>query len=566
LAFKHICVLSKTFAEAEKALVSNSFDFIVLDLNLPDAFGEQLVNSIQKLSDAKIFVLTVEKDLELREALYRDGVLDYLIKDKYFDHSAKSMLRTMDDIQNNHVINILTIDDSKYMREQIKKILQVRNYNVLTAENAETGIKLLKIKNPNIIVLDMELPDKSGLSILRELKFDEKYENIPIIVLSGSSTQEMVRECLKLGAFDFLKKPFNIEEFTLKINLAVLLNKKGIESRLDKNRVEDDLAESSLVIKEYQDAINKSNILSKTDRNHNIIDVNEKFCKITGYSKNKILGKKHDELTNMKSFSKVYKAIIKTIEKGDTWAGKLTQRNQKGNLYYTETTVMPIYDKNSILMEYLWMSSDITKIMSLHYEIEDRQKEMIYKMGEIAESRSEETSNHVKRVAEYSKYLALLCGLDDSKVYTLFYASPMHDIGKVAIPDAILKKPSKLTSQEWTVMKTHTDIGYYLFKNSRHSILIAAATVAYEHHEKWDGSGYPQGLKGENIHIYGRITAIVDVFDALLSERVYKKAWEKEDVRNYFELNAGTHFDPSLVQIFLNNFDDFIAIKEHYED
>ncbi|MBU8905923.1 HD-GYP domain-containing protein [Desertibacillus haloalkaliphilus] len=202
----------------------------------------------------------------------------------------------------------------------------------------------------------------------------------------------------------------------------------------------------------------------------------------------------------------------------------------------------------------------------LAHEIEETQKEIIFTMGEIGESRSRETGNHVKRVAEYSKLLALLTGMSETEAELIKMASPMHDIGKVAIPDSILKKPGKLTKEEFDEMKTHAEVGYNLLKGSNRKILRAAAVIAHEHHEKWNGQGYPNQLKGEEIHIYGRITAIADVFDALASDRVYKKAWDMERILNLFKDEKGEHFDPELTDLFLENFHSFVEIKDQYRD
>jgi len=200
---------------------------------------------------------------------------------------------------------------------------------------------------------------------------------------------------------------------------------------------------------------------------------------------------------------------------------------------------------------------DVTRLVEARQEVIDTQKELLYRMGEIGESRSRETGYHAKRVAEYSRQLALLAGLDQHEAELLKMASPMHDIGKVAIQDHILLKPGKLDDEEWTIMKTHASIGHELLSHSDRPILQAAAIVAGQHHEKWDGSGCPQGLNGENIHIYGRITAIVDVFDALASDRVYKKAWPKQDVMQLMQDQRGQHFDPQLVDLLLENWQIF---------
>lgn len=202
----------------------------------------------------------------------------------------------------------------------------------------------------------------------------------------------------------------------------------------------------------------------------------------------------------------------------------------------------------------------------LHEEIVATQKEIIFRMGEIGESRSKETGNHVKRVAEYSRILALGLGLPEDEAEKIRMASPMHDIGKVAIPDAVLKKPGKLTDEEYEIMKTHTTIGYNLLKGSSRDLLRTAAHIAHEHHEKWDGTGYPRGLKGEEIHLYGRITAVADVFDALGSDRVYKKAWELDRIINLFREERGRHFDPKLVDVFMEQLPHMLETRDRYRD
>lgn len=212
------------------------------------------------------------------------------------------------------------------------------------------------------------------------------------------------------------------------------------------------------------------------------------------------------------------------------------------------------------------MNQALEEITTLNAEIEDTQREVVFTMGSIGESRSKETGNHVKRVAEYTKLLALHYGLDESEAEMLKQASPMHDIGKVAIPDAVLNKPGRFDEQERKIMDTHASLGFDMLKNSNRSLLVMAATVAYEHHEKWDGSGYPRALSGEDIHIYGRITALADVFDALGSDRVYKKAWDDNKIFTFFKEERGKHFDPKLIDIFFDHLDEFLAIRDRLKD
>ncbi|AXH13610.1 HD-GYP domain-containing protein [Halarcobacter bivalviorum] len=205
-------------------------------------------------------------------------------------------------------------------------------------------------------------------------------------------------------------------------------------------------------------------------------------------------------------------------------------------------------------------------IKELNHEIEDTQKEVVFTMGAIGESRSKETGNHVKRVAEYSKLLALYYGLSKEEAELLKQASPMHDIGKVAIPDSILNKPGRFDEKERKIMNTHAKIGYEMLKHSNRPLLKAAAIISLEHHEKWDGTGYPKGLKEKEIHIYGRITAIADIFDALGSDRCYKKAWSDEKIFKLFKEEREKHFDPKLVDIFFEHLDEFLKIRDSFKD
>jgi len=206
------------------------------------------------------------------------------------------------------------------------------------------------------------------------------------------------------------------------------------------------------------------------------------------------------------------------------------------------------------------------EIENLNKEIIETQKEVIFKMGAIGEARSKETGQHVRRVAEYSKLFALLLGIPEFKAEILKQASPMHDIGKVAIFDSILNKPGKLTPEEFEIMKTHAQLGYEMLESSNRAILKVAAIVSHEHHERWDGKGYPNGLKGKNIHVYGRITAVADVFDALGSNRIYKKAWSDEKIFNFFKEQSGKHFDPEIIEVFFENLNDFMKIRDEFKD
>ena len=260
-----------------------------------------------------------------------------------------------------------------------------------------------------------------------------------------------------------------------------------------------------------------------------------------------------------KNYTRPFSRLLEAMKKSDPTKNRITivQTSAKNE-------IRELFDEFNMQMEQINNSSK--EIRLLNEEIENTQKEVVFTMGAIGESRSKETGNHVKRVAQYSKLLALYYGLSEEEAELLKQASPMHDIGKVAIPDAILNKPGRFDEEERRVMDTHAKLGYEMLKNSHRPLLQLAATVAYEHHEKWDGSGYPRKLQGEDIHIAGRITAVADVFDALGSDRVYKKAWDDERIFNLFNEEKGKHFDPKLVDIFFDNLDEFLKVREQFKD
>ncbi|WP_199609881.1 DUF3369 domain-containing protein [Flocculibacter collagenilyticus] len=196
----------------------------------------------------------------------------------------------------------------------------------------------------------------------------------------------------------------------------------------------------------------------------------------------------------------------------------------------------------------------------------ESQKELSYILGEAVEKRSKETGSHVKRVALFSHLLAIKYGLSEYEAEVIKLASPLHDVGKIGIPDRILNKTSQLDDAEWEIMKTHAQLGYEILRKSKNDIIKVGAIIAHQHHEKWDGTGYPNQLKELEISIEGRISALADVFDALASSRCYKPPWPTEKVIEFLKQNSGKHFEPKLVNILLNNLDAFLAIRDEYPD
>lgn len=209
-----------------------------------------------------------------------------------------------------------------------------------------------------------------------------------------------------------------------------------------------------------------------------------------------------------------------------------------------------------------------THLKLKHYqdqEIERTQHELISMMSSLAENHHEDTAAHVKRVGEYSFLIAKLLGFGDEQSSIIQSASMLHDIGKVTTPDAILHKADRLSPDEFTIMKHHAQAGYEALSCSSLPLFQVASVIAHQHHEKYDGTGYPRGLKGEDIHIYGRIVAFADVFDAISSPRSYKEGWKLDQIFSFVKSQYGRHFDPKIADLFFDNFALFLDIKEKYE-
>ena len=210
-----------------------------------------------------------------------------------------------------------------------------------------------------------------------------------------------------------------------------------------------------------------------------------------------------------------------------------------------------------------WLDEEVKKATAAFHT---REMELVFRMARAAEFRDRETGAHIQRIAYSSQLVACKLNLSADDQELIFLSSPMHDVGKIGIPDRIMLKPGKLTPDEFEIMKGHAQIGFELLNGSASKILQSAATIALSHHERYDGTGYPEGLCGDAIPLFGRIVAVADVFDALISERPYKKAWPMEEAAAYLRESAGKHFEPACVAAFLDSWDEVLQIHAKYSD
>ena len=208
------------------------------------------------------------------------------------------------------------------------------------------------------------------------------------------------------------------------------------------------------------------------------------------------------------------------------------------------------------------LNRSVSELKAANLELRKAYLDTIYRLVIAAEYRDEDTGDHIIRIGRYSALIAEKLGMPDLNPKDMLYAAPMHDIGKIGIPDHILLKPDRLTDEEFDIVKTHTAIGGKILSNSNAKIIMLAEQIALSHHEKWNGHGYPNGLSGKDIPLTGRIVAIADVFDALISKRPYKKTFSLQTAINIMKKERGQHFDPDVLDIFLANIDEVVKIMD----
>lgn len=461
-------------------------------------------------------------------------------------------------------MNVLYVEDEPLIRDNTKLLLETIFSHVEMASNGREGVERYKEKVFDVVITDILMPEMNGVNMIRKIK--EINPSQRFVVTSACEESSYLLELINLGVAQFLLKPIQTEQI-IQILHDVVKNIYNERKVVEFNaKVKNDLVHQSALLDQYKEVVDLSSIVVQTALDGSIVYVNEQFCKTSGFGPNEIIEKGHKAFRHPDMGSEVYDNLWRTIQSKQPWKGILKNLKKDGGYYITDTTVKPILDEHGEIIDYISISHDVTELFDLNEEIWQTQHEMLSLLGEVGETRSHETGNHVRRVAKYARILGELYGLEEEDIRLLYSASPMHDIGKIGISDAILLKPGKLDPDEYDVMKTHSTIGYDILKNSSRPLLKAAAIIAREHHEKWDGSGYPNALNGKDIHIYGRITALADVFDALSCERVYKKAWPMDKIIEFVQSERGRHFDPDLVDMFMENIDMFKEVADKYQD
>ncbi|MFV0562327.1 HD domain-containing phosphohydrolase [Malaciobacter mytili] len=545
-------------------------DIIITDLQMPKLSGIEMSKLIRKEnSNIPIIITTAFNDLNYLFEGINIGVTSYLTKPL----NLKLLIESLISISKNIFLEI----ENKEIFNTLKQYKDIVDESAIVSKTNLEGI-ITYINEPFEKISGYKKEELIGQSynIIRHPDVEKSFfTNIwHLIKDKKKSWQGKIKNISKDGYayyLDILIKPILdlngevIEYISLANDITYFEETKEYfkEQTIKKSL---DLSESINILNQYKDAINESNMIIRLNTQRVITYVNDSFASETGFKKEDLIYKPYSILKQPTLNQKEYEEKVENIFSSKGWRGQITNETKSGKLLHCDVVTFPLKNLKGEIIEYLGIRHNITEIVNLREELEETQREIIYKLGDIGESRSQETGNHVKRVAEYSKLIAIKLNMSSDEISTIFTASPMHDIGKVGIPDAILNKPSKLNEEEWEIMKTHSEIGYEILKTSTRPILQAAAIISYTHHEKWDATGYPKGLKGEDIHIYGRITALADVFDALGSNRTYKKAWPLEDILALFKEQKGKHFDPKLVDLFMDNLDEFLTIRNKFKD
>lgn len=510
------------------------------------------------------------------------------------DELLASVTQENEEVERLSPWKLLIVDDE----EEIHKITEIvledfsfegRKIEFINAYSGREAKEIIKENNDiALILLDVVMEeDNSGLKVIKYIREELKDNIVRIVLRTGQPGQAPEREVIRDYMINDYKQKTDITAKKLYTTVITALRSYQDLNTIKKSKMGlQKIIESSAAL--FEPKFLKSSlqefISAALFQLASLLKMEKSFLYTSGFAAKKagnsfsILGgtEQYDDSEN--------KAVEEVVSKG-TYE-KLTKVREKkengffGNEYiaYFETnqgTENIIYLKGE--HEFSDFDKKLLEIFStnivaafdhilMNNEIVETQKEIVLTLSEVTETRSKETVQHVRRVAEYVYILAVAYGLNEDEAKILKMASPMHDIGKIGIGDSILKKPARLTDEEYEIMKEHTNIGHELLKSSSREILKTAAIIAYQHHEHWNGGGYPQGLAGEDIHIYGRITALADVFDALTHKRVYKDAWELDRVFDLIKEERGAQFDPQIVDIFFENLDQILEIKDQYPD
>jgi response regulator RpfG family c-di-GMP phosphodiesterase len=484
----------------------------------------------------------------------------------------------VDDEEEVHHISVIVLSSTTFLNRKIE---------FLSAYNSSQARELLEQHSDiAVILLDVVMEsDDSGLKLVQYIREKKNNRAVRIILRTGQPGRAPEEKVIVDYDINDYKAKTELTAQKLKTSVLAAIrsyrdivtiekNRRGLERIIDSSthifEIQSFKKLASGVLYQLASIINADeNALYANITGVTAMRQESDFVILVGSGRHeKSVGKYLQEELPPALFDQVKLAIHEKKSRyiDGNYIGYIETKSGIQNLIILEdvTTLSPL-DLELISVFCINVSIAFENV-SLNEEIETSQKEVIITLGEMIERRSHETGYHVKRVSEYVRELSKACGVSDTEADLIAIASALHDVGKIAIPDGVLEKPGKLDPNEWEIMKTHAKLGQELLQFSQRAVFKTAAVIAGEHHERWDGQGYPQGLKGEEIDLKARITALADVFDALACDRVYRKAWSIEDTIDYIKKNSGAQFDPTLVELFQKSLPTFLAIRDQFSD
>lgn len=457
---------------------------------------------------------------------------------------------------------VLSTDDRPEVLRLVERTLGDR-YDCELAGSVEEARGKLGEGEFDLALCDIQMPNESGLVLVEELARD--HPHTAIVLVTGVDDSEVANRAFKMGAHGYLVKPFWPGQLLIttmnalrqrKLELAQKAHTRALEERLQMLM---DRAPVPIYIK---------------DEERRYVIANRVAHEVAGLEPNHLVGLTDREIMPPDAERLVEATDRRILERGDTYEAEETIAI--GGEERTFFTVkFPFVDDDGEIAGISGISTDVTdrkRAEELREELAAAQEraieelqasrqETVERLAKAIEMHDTETGRHVNRMASIAAFLASQLGFDRDRVLLLRAAAPMHDVGKIATPDGILQKPGPLTPEERKEMERHTTVGHQILADSDSELLELAATIALTHHERFDGAGYPQGLAGEEIPIEGRITAVADVFDALLSDRCYRPALPVEDAVEVMQQGKGSHFDPQVVEALVDHLDDALSLR-----
>jgi len=539
-------------------------DIVISDIQMPKMNGLSMAADIRSINPTQeIIILSAYNDVEYLFRALELGIKHYITK----PISIERLLEKLVEIKKQMTLQDAVNRKSKLL-EQYK--LLVDEKAIVAKIDLQGRISYVNQQFCNISgYSEEELIGQHYLFTFSDNEQSLVIEELKSSVLKDHRWQGFLKKTSKHGSTYIVDVSViavtdennQIEEFVvLMVDMTEAYQKF---ERLSLN-LQADLKSQKHYISEYERAIELGTSLCVLDTDGKIVSSNINFSSTLNCQPEDLIGRSFSDLVlDCNDFEQ--RVLGKVQQQG--FSTRVIKISAKPGCDRTlSTVIVGIHDESGSLHSMMSLSQDISDSVKLNNDIIETQKELIYVMGEVVENRSEETGLHIKRVAKISEFLAEKYGLSSEHAQMIKIASPMHDIGKVGIPDEILHKPGKLSKDEYQEMKKHTDLGYAMLNKMDRPLIKMAATIAHEHHEYYNGEGYPLGLSGDQIAIEARIVGLVDVFDALGSKRSYKQAWTDEQIIEYIISKKGIQFDPELVDLFLENIDYIFTVRNQFLD